>query len=72
MKHLRATELEPPTKPEGRLQITRDRIVAATTNPNLIAVTMFGVIGCLIVVSLIFRFPALGLTVEQLNSFAGP
>ena len=49
MKHLRAHELEPTTKPEHRLQKTRDRIVAATTNPNLIAVTMFGVIGCLIV-----------------------
>ena len=72
MKHLRAHELEPTTKPEHRLQKARDRIVAATTNPNLIAVMMFGVIGCLIVANLIFRFPELGLTVEQLNPFVGP
>ena len=72
MKHLDAAELEPPAKPENRLQMTRDRIVAATTNPNLIAVIMFGVIGCLIVSNLIFRFLELGLTVEQFNAFAGP
>jgi hypothetical protein len=35
-------------------------------------VMMFGVIGCLIVANLIFRFPELGLTVEQLNPFVGP
>jgi hypothetical protein len=72
MKHLRAHELEPTTKPEHHLKKTRDRIVATTTNPNLIAVMMFGVIGCLIVANLIFRFPELGLTVEQLNPFVGP
>ena len=71
MKRLRAHELEPTTKPEHRLQKTWDRIVAATTNPNLIAVMMFGVLGCLIVANLIFRFPV-GLTVEQLNPFVGP
>ena len=70
MKHLRTRELEPTIKPEGRL--TRNWIVVATTNPSLSAVIMFGVIGCLTVASLIFRFPELGLTVEQLNPFVGP
>ncbi len=72
MKHLRAHDLEPTIKTENRLQMTGDRIVTAATNPNLIAVMMFGVIGCLIVATLVFHYPELGLTVEQLNPFVGP
>jgi hypothetical protein len=45
MKHLLTRELEPTAKPEDRrfkaLQMTWDRIVAATTNPDLIAVMLF-------------------------------
>jgi hypothetical protein len=76
MKHLRTRELEPTIKHEDRRSKTRDatwdRIVATITNPNLIAVMIIGIIGCLIAVNLILRFPDLGLTVEQFNPFAGP
>jgi len=45
MKHLLTRELEPTAKPEDRRfktrQMTWDRIVAATTNPDLIAVMLF-------------------------------
>jgi hypothetical protein len=48
MKHLLTRELEPTAKPEDRrfkaLQMTWDRIVAATTNADLIAVMLFCVI----------------------------
>jgi hypothetical protein len=75
MKHLRIRELEPTTKPEDRRSKTlqmRDRIVAAITNPNLFAVVLFFVIGCLIAANLMVRFPDLGQTAEAFNSFVGP
>ena len=67
MKHLLTREFEPTAKPEDRkfkrLQMTWDRIVAATTNPDLIAVTLFCAIGLLISLNLILRFPNAGLFV---------
>jgi hypothetical protein len=75
MKHLRIRELEPTTKPEDRRSQTlqmRDRIVAAITNPNLFAVILFLVIGCLIAANLMVRFPDLGQTAEPFNSLVGP
>jgi hypothetical protein len=63
---------EPITKPEDRRSKTLDQIVAAITNPHLIAAVIFFLIGCLIAAILILRFPDLGLTVEQFNPFAGP
>ena len=52
MKHLLTREFEPTAKPEDRrfktLQMRWDRIVAATTNPHLIAVMIFSAIGLLI------------------------
>ena len=76
MKHLLTRVLEPTAKPEDRRfktrQMTWDRIVAATTNPNLIAVTLFCAIGLLISLNLILRFPDAGLFVEQYNVFPSP
>jgi hypothetical protein len=75
VKHLPRRELEPTTKPEDRRSKTpqmRDRIVAAITIPDLFAVVLLFVVACLIAANLIFRFPDLGLTVEQFNPFAGP
>jgi hypothetical protein len=54
------------------MRVTLDRTVAAITNPNLIAMMIFAVIGCLIELIVVFRFLDLGLRVEQLNPFAGP
>lgn len=59
MKHLRPPDL-PTTKPEDRLRAPP------------IVLMLFGIIVCLVVANLIFRFPDLGLTVEQFNPFAGP
>ena len=57
MKHLLTRALEPTARPEDRrfktLQMTWDRIVAATTNPSLIAVMFFCAIGLLIALNLI-------------------
>jgi hypothetical protein len=74
MKHLLTRELEPTAKPEDRrfktLQMTWDRIVAATTdNPSLIAVMLFCAIGLSITLNLILRFPDAGLLVEQHDVF---
>lgn len=46
-----------------------NRIVAAMTNPNFLAVVMFCVVGFLVAVNLILRFPDFGLTVEQFGQF---
>jgi hypothetical protein len=54
------------------LQMTWDRIVAATTNPDLIAVMLFCAIGLLIALNLILRFPDAGLLVEQYKVFPLP
>ena len=75
MKQLRKRELEPTIKPEDRRSKTpqmRDQIVAAITNPNLFAIILFFVVGCLIAVNLMVRFPDLGQTVEAFNSLVGP
>jgi hypothetical protein len=72
MKQSRAREFESATKPDDRpskTRVTLDRTVAVITNPSLIAVMIFAVIGCLIELIVVFRFPV---TVEQLNLFAGP
>ena len=73
MKHLFTRELEPTAKPETRrfkmLQMTWDRIAAATTNQDLIAVMLFSAIGLLIALNFILRFPDVGLLVEQYNVF---
>jgi hypothetical protein len=70
MTHLR--ELEPTTKPEDRRSKTLDQILAATTNPHLIALVIFFLIGCLIAAILIQRFPDLGQTAEPFNLLMGP
>jgi hypothetical protein len=70
MTHLR--ELEPTTKPEDRRSKTLDQIVAAITNPHLIVVVIFFLIGCLIAANLILRFPDLGQTAEPFNQLVGP
>ena len=62
MKHWPPPELESNIKTEDR----------RTNHPNLIAMIAVGVVGCLIAVDLTLYFPDLGLTVEQLNLFAGP
>ena len=58
MKHLLTRELEPTAKPEDRrfeaLQMTWDRIAAATTNPDLIAVMIFCAIGFFIALHLMY------------------
>ncbi len=68
MKHLLTRELEPTAKSEDRrpktLQMTWDRIIAATTDPSLVAVMFFCAIGLLIALNLILRFPDAGLLVE--------
>jgi hypothetical protein len=75
MKHLRTRELEPTAKPEDRRSKTlelRDRIDTATTNPNLIAVVIFFLIGCLIAANSTLHFPDLAQTAEPFTPLIGP
>jgi uncharacterized membrane protein YdfJ with MMPL/SSD domain len=66
-------KLQPLEKPKGRqvrADETRwDRFVTRTTNPDLLAVVVFCVIGLLIFLNFILRFPDLGALLEQYNQF---
>jgi hypothetical protein len=68
MNTFQAYDLERTTKADDRPQPADH----AADFPNLIAVIMFSVIGLLIAVNLMLRFPDPALTVEQFNIFAGP
>jgi hypothetical protein len=46
-----------------------DRIVAAITNPDLIAVALVCAVACLIGLNLILRTPDAALTIEQYGPF---
>jgi hypothetical protein len=45
------------------------RLVATLTDPDLIAVVTFCVLGLLIALNVILRFPDLGALIEQYNQF---
>ena len=45
------------------------RLVAVIANPNLLAVLGFCLIGLLLSLNLIFRFPDFGAVIEQFNQF---
>ena len=45
------------------------RIVTVTTNPDLLAVVLFCVIGLGLTINALVRHPDLGLMVEQFNAF---
>jgi hypothetical protein len=47
----------------------RLRFVAALANPDLLAVLAFCLIGLLVALNLILRFPAFGAVIEQYNLF---
>jgi hypothetical protein len=54
------------TGPEQR---RRPRFVAALANPDLLAVVAFCLIGLLVALNLILRFPAFGAVIDQYNQF---
>ena len=45
------------------------RLVTVIANPNLLAVATFCLIGLLLSLNLIFRFPDFGTVIEQFNQF---
>jgi hypothetical protein len=47
----------------------RARFIAMTTDPDLAVVVAFSVIGLLIALNVILRFPDLGAVIEQYNQF---
>jgi|HubBroStandDraft_6_1064221.scaffolds.fasta_scaffold2130809_1 hypothetical protein len=49
----------------------RDRLRAAIADPSLFIVFAFCVIGLLVTLNVMFRFPDFGMSVEQLNQFLG-
>jgi hypothetical protein len=53
----------------GRQKQRRLRFVAALANPDLLAVLAFCLIGLLVALNLILRFPAFGAVIEQYNQF---
>jgi hypothetical protein len=63
----------PPTKPTGRpagIGTTAwHQTVAAIMTPDLLAVVAFCLIGILLALNLILRFPDFGAVIEQYNQF---
>jgi hypothetical protein len=60
------TTLVKKTRPDDR---GRPQIVAALANPELFAVVAFCLIGLLLALNLILRFPVFGAVIEQYNQF---
>jgi hypothetical protein len=66
-------DFPPPTKATNGLDIsgknTRHRTIARIMNPDLLAIVAFCLIGLLLMLNLMFRFPDLGAVIEQFNQF---
>jgi hypothetical protein len=62
----------PPAKSTGRparITTTAWRAVAAIMTPDLLAVVTFCLVGLLLALNLILRFPDFGAVIEQYNQF---
>jgi hypothetical protein len=63
----------PPAKVTGCLDSTtknvRHRTIAAIMTPDLLSVVAFCLIGSLLTLIMMFRFPDLGAVIEQYNQF---
>jgi hypothetical protein len=55
--------------PDKVAQRRRLGLIAAVSNPDFLAIALFCVIGLLVALNLMFRFPAFGAVVEQYNQF---
>jgi hypothetical protein len=55
--------------PAGVAEKWWSRIIETLSNPDFLAVALFCVIGLLIALNLMFRFPAFGAIIEQYNQF---
>jgi hypothetical protein len=60
--------LQTPGNPADRSFITW-KTVATLTDPDLIAIVAFCVLGLLVALNVILRFPDLGALIEQYNRF---
>lgn len=74
MTHMPVTrELRPELKLAARryaaIDIARRWIATATTNPDLLAVVLFCVIGLGLTITVLLRHPGFGLMSEQLDLF---
>jgi len=47
----------------------RSRVATVIANPNLLAIAAISLIGLLLSLNLIFRFPDFGAVIEQFNQF---
>jgi hypothetical protein len=70
MTQLPTRELE--RTEDSRSKTPRDQVVAAITNPHMIVIVIFFLIGCLIAANLILHFPDVGQTAEPFNQLVGP
>ncbi len=58
--------MKSPTRQSGATEVACSRFVAMITNPDLIMIVAFCMIGLLATVNVVLRFPDFGLTAEQL------
>jgi hypothetical protein len=70
MTQLPTRELE--RTEDRRSKTPRDQIVAAITNPHMIAVVIFFLIGCLIAANSTLHFPDIAQTAEPFTPLIGP
>ena len=52
-----------------RIERARSRLVSVITNPNLLAIMIFCLIGFLLSLNFILRFPDFGAVIEQYSQF---
>jgi hypothetical protein len=73
MAFLPKTHTVPPAKAAGRLDgtvnNTRHRTITRIMTPDLLVVVAFCLIGLLLMLNMMFRFPDLGAVIEQYNRF---
>jgi hypothetical protein len=61
--------VHPAEKPRQPAEKPWQRILIAVTNPDLQAVVAFSLIGLLLTLNVMFRFPDLGAIIAQYNQF---
>jgi uncharacterized membrane protein YdfJ with MMPL/SSD domain len=67
---LKARRHPPSTpRPASRMNLAYRRVVATIFSPNVLMIVAFVLIGLLLTLNLMFRYPELGAVIEQYNQF---
>jgi hypothetical protein len=67
--HVLQSQIKPANRRTQRAETEWSRLVTVTADPDLHAVVAFCLIGLLLTLNLILRFPDFGAVIEQYNQF---